>query len=183
MALRALRPPSRAKPFYRSKWFYRITPLTRPLPPRGGRGASDRGASGTRWTVADTLRLVLNVWRQPRTDAPGKLVRYELPAVSIHMSFLEMLDVLNEQLTARGEDPLAFDHDCREGICGTCGFLIDGVAHGPLPLTTVCQLHMRHFKDGAELTLEPWRSRAFPVVKDLAVNRGAFDRIVAAGGY
>jgi succinate dehydrogenase / fumarate reductase iron-sulfur subunit len=130
-----------------------------------------------------TIRLVLNVWRQPGPDVPGKLVRYELAQVSVHMSFLEMLDVLNEQLTGRGEDPVAFDHDCREGICGTCGFLIDGVAHGPLPLTTVCQLHMRHFEDGDELTLEPWRSRAFPVVKDLAVNRSAFDRIVAAGGY
>jgi succinate dehydrogenase / fumarate reductase iron-sulfur subunit len=100
-----------------------------------------------------------------------------------HMSFLEMLDVLNERLQEKGEEPIAFDHDCREGICGSCGFMINGVAHGPLPGTTVCQLHMRHFKDGDELYLEPWRARAFQVVRDLAVDRGALDRIVAAGGF
>jgi succinate dehydrogenase / fumarate reductase iron-sulfur subunit len=99
------------------------------------------------------------------------------------MSFLEMLDVLNEDLLSRGEDPIAFDHDCREGICGMCGFMINGVAHGPKRGTTVCQLHMRHYRDGDELYLEPWRARAFPVVKDLVVNRGAFDRIIAAGGF
>ena len=99
------------------------------------------------------------------------------------MSFLEMLDVLNEDLIAKGEEPIAFDHDCREGICGMCGFMINGMAHGPLPGTTVCQLHMRHFKDGDELYLEPWRARAFPVVKDLVVDRSAFDRIIAAGGF
>jgi succinate dehydrogenase / fumarate reductase iron-sulfur subunit len=100
-----------------------------------------------------------------------------------HMSFLEMLDVLNEELTARGEEPVAFDHDCREGICGSCGFMINGVAHGPQAATTVCQLHMRKFKDGDVLYLEPWRARAFPVLKDLVVDRSAFDRIIAAGGF
>jgi succinate dehydrogenase / fumarate reductase iron-sulfur subunit len=100
-----------------------------------------------------------------------------------HMSFLEMLDVLNERLLEKGDDPIAFDNDCREGICGACGFMINGVAHGPIPATTVCQLHMRHFKDGDELYLEPWRARAFPVVKDLAVDRSAFDRIIASGGF
>jgi succinate dehydrogenase / fumarate reductase iron-sulfur subunit len=129
------------------------------------------------------MRMVLNIWRQPGPGAPGRLVRYELPDVSPDMSFLEMLDVLNERLTERGEEPVAFDHDCREGICGSCGFVIDGVAHGPMKATTVCQLHMRHFKDGDELTLEPWRAKAFPVIKDLVVDRGAFDRIVQAGGY
>ena len=129
------------------------------------------------------MKLTLNIWRQPASDAPGKLVRYEMPDVSEHMSFLEMLDVLNERLIERGEEPVAFDHDCREGICGACGFVIDGVAHGPMPGTTVCQLHMRHYRDGAELTLEPWRAKAFPVVRDLVVDRGAFDRIVQAGGF
>src|SRR3989449_5306545 len=111
------------------------------------------------------------------------MVLYEHTKVSPHMSFLEMLDVLNEELMAKGEEPIAFDHDCREGICGMCGFMINGIAHGPKRGTTVCQLHMRHFKDGDELYLEPWRARAFPVVKDLVVNRSAFDRIVAAGGF
>lgn len=129
------------------------------------------------------MKIILHVWRQKGRDAEGKLVRYECPNVSEHMSFLEMLDVLNEDLTARGEDPVAFEHDCREGICGCCGFVINGVAHGPMPGTTVCQLHMRHFKDGDELYLEPWRAMAFPVLKDLMVDRGAFDRIIAAGGY
>jgi len=103
--------------------------------------------------------------------------------VSEHMSFLEMLDVLNESLIAKGEDPVAFDHDCREGICGMCGFMMNGKAHGGLPRTTVCQLHMRHFKNGSELYLEPWRAKAFPLVKDLAANRGALDRVIAAGGF
>lgn len=111
------------------------------------------------------------------------MVKYQMDDVSTHMSFLEMLDVLNEHLTDKGEEPVAFDHDCREGICGMCGFMINGVAHGPLPGVTVCQLHMRSFKDGDELYLEPWRARAFPVVKDLAVDRSAFDRIIAAGGF
>lgn len=129
------------------------------------------------------MKIILHVWRQKDRNAQGKLVRYECPNVSEHMSFLEMLDVLNEELTAKGEDPVAFEHDCREGICGSCGFVINGVAHGPMPGTTVCQLHMRHFKDGDELYLEPWRAKAFPVMKDLIVDRGAFDRIIAAGGY
>ena len=111
------------------------------------------------------------------------MVRYEVPNVNEHMSFLEMLDVLNESLIEKGEDPVAFDHDCREGICGMCGMMINGKAHGGLKGTTVCQLHMRHFKDGDELYLEPWRAKAFPVIKDLAVNRGALDRIIAAGGF
>ena len=111
------------------------------------------------------------------------MVRYEHPNVNEHMSLLEMLDVLNESLIATGEDPIAFDHDCREGICGMCGFMINGKAHGGFKGTTVCQLHMRHFKDGDVLFLEPWRAKAFPIVKDLAVDRTAFDRIIAAGGF
>jgi succinate dehydrogenase / fumarate reductase iron-sulfur subunit len=111
------------------------------------------------------------------------MVRYEARDVSPDMSFLEMLDVVNEGLIVGGDDPIAFDHDCREGICGMCGFMINGVAHGPEKATTVCQLHMRHFKDGEVLWLEPWRARAFPVLKDLVVDRGAFDRVIAAGGY
>lgn len=129
------------------------------------------------------MDLTLNIWRQPAPDKPGRMVRYELKDVNEHSSFLEMLDVLNQQLIERGEDPIAFDHDCREGICGSCGFMINGEAHGPQPRTTVCQLHMRHFKSGATLDIEPWRSRAFPVLKDLMVSRTAFDRIVQAGGY
>jgi len=129
------------------------------------------------------MKLILHVWRQKSAGQAGQLVRYEHPKVNEHMSFLEMLDVLNEDLIARGEDPIAFDHDCREGICGMCGFMINGVAHGPQRGTTVCQLHMRHFKDGDELYLEPWRAKAFPVVKDLVVDRSAFDRVVAAGGF
>lgn len=128
------------------------------------------------------MKLTLHVWRQRNAIDEGRMVRYETDA-SEHMSFLEMLDTLNENLCEKGEDPIAFDHDCREGICGSCGFMINGVAHGPLPGTTVCQLHMRHFRDGDELYIEPWRARAFPVVKDLAVDRSAFDRIIAAGGY
>jgi succinate dehydrogenase / fumarate reductase iron-sulfur subunit len=129
------------------------------------------------------VRLTLHIWRQKSAGHAGRMVRYEHTKVNPHMSFLEMLDVLNEELIARGEEPIAFDHDCREGICGMCGFMINGVAHGPQRGTTVCQLHMRHFKDGDELYLEPWRARAFPVVKDLVVDRGAFDRIIASGGY
>src|SRR5213594_4915309 len=111
------------------------------------------------------------------------MVRYEHTKVSPHMSFLEMLDVLNEELIAKGEEPIAFDHDCREGICGMCGFMINGIAHGPRRGTTVCQLHMRHFKDGDVLYLEPWRARAFPVIRDLVVDRSAFDRIITSGGF
>jgi len=129
------------------------------------------------------MRLTLHIWRQASVADKGQLVRYERNDVSEHMSFLEMLDVLNEELTLKGEEPVAFDHDCREGICGSCGFVINGVAHGPRRGTTVCQLHMREFSDGDELFLEPWRAAAFPIVRDLVVNRAAFDRIIASGGY
>ncbi len=129
------------------------------------------------------MRVELRIWRQASREAAGRFVDYRLEAVSPDMSFLEMLDVLNEQLIARGEDPVAFDHDCREGICGSCGMMIDGRAHGPQARTTACQLHMRHFRDGAAITIEPWRARAFPVLKDLVVDRSAFDRIVQAGGF
>jgi succinate dehydrogenase iron-sulfur subunit len=129
------------------------------------------------------MRITLHIWRQRNAADKGRMVRYEVPNVSEHMSFLEMLDVLNEDLIAKGEEPVAFDHDCREGICGMCGCMVNGVAHGPLPGTTLCQLHMRHFKDGDELYLEPWRAVAFPVVKDLVVDRTAFDRLIAAGGF
>ena len=129
------------------------------------------------------MNLTLHVWRQKSSGDAGRMVRYEAKNVNPDMSFLEMLDVLNEDLLARGEDPIAFDHDCREGICGMCGFMINGVAHGPKRGTTVCQLHMRHYRDGDELYLEPWRARAFPVAKDLIVNRSAFDRIIQAGGF
>jgi len=129
------------------------------------------------------MKLTLHVWRQKNPQDNGRMVRYEHPSVNEHMSFLEMLDVLNESLIAKGEDPIAFDHDCREGICGMCGFMINGKAHGGFKGTTVCQLHMRHFKDGDEIYLEPWRAKAFPVVKDLAVDRTSFDRIISAGGF
>ncbi len=129
------------------------------------------------------MRLSLRIWRQKDRGAPGLFVTYPVDGVTPEMSFLEMLDVLNEDLTSRGEEPVAFEHDCREGICGSCGFLIDGVPHGPRRHTTVCQLHMRFFKDGDALTLEPWRARAFPLVRDLVVDRSAFDRIIQAGGY
>lgn len=129
------------------------------------------------------MKLTLNVWRQSGPSAPGKMVRYDLPDVKADMSFLEMLDVLNESIIVKGEMPITFEHDCREGICGSCGFMINGKANGGFPKTTVCQLHMRHFKDGDELFLEPWRAAAFPVVKDLMVDRSAFDRIIQAGGF
>lgn len=129
------------------------------------------------------MKISLNVWRQTGPNRAGQLVRYELDDVSEHMSFLEMLDVLNERLQAKGEEPIAFEHDCREGICGSCAMMINGTPHGPQKLTTACQLHMRTFRDGDEITVEPWRARAFPVVKDLVVDRSAFDRIIQAGGY
>jgi succinate dehydrogenase iron-sulfur subunit len=129
------------------------------------------------------MRLILHIWRQNNPSDKGRMVRYEVPNADEHMSFLEMLDVLNEALIAKGEDPVAFDHDCREGICGMCGFMINGKAHGGFKGTTVCQLHMRHFQDGDEFYLEPWRAKAFPVIKDLAVNRTSFDRIIASGGF
>jgi succinate dehydrogenase / fumarate reductase, iron-sulfur subunit len=128
------------------------------------------------------VKITLKVMRQAGPDAAPRLHSYQLMGVTEEMSFLEMLDVLNEDLTARGEDPVAFDSDCREGICGMCGIVINGVAHGP-ERTTTCQLHMRSFKDGDEITLEPWRSSAFPVIKDLVVDRSSFDRIIDAGGY
>ena len=135
------------------------------------------------------MKVTLNIWRQSKQSTKqdfkqdGKMVRYELDDVSSDMSFLEMLDVLNEGLIKKGEEPVAFDHDCREGICGSCGVMIDGVAHGPEKGTTTCQLHMRSFQDGAEIYVEPWRAAAFPVVRDLVVNRSAFDRVVQAGAY
>jgi succinate dehydrogenase / fumarate reductase, iron-sulfur subunit len=130
-----------------------------------------------------TMRLTLHVWRQSGPGSSGRFVTYEAPDVTEHMSFLEMLDGVNERLIEKGDDPIAFDHDCREGICGSCGMMINGVAHGPQHATTACQLHMRQFRDGDAIWIEPWRARAFPVVKDLVVDRYAFDRIVAAGGY
>jgi succinate dehydrogenase / fumarate reductase, iron-sulfur subunit len=129
------------------------------------------------------MRITLKVWRQKENSSAGKFVTYPFDRVNPDMSMLECLDVLNEELIEKGEEPIAFEHDCREGICGSCGFMINGIAHGPLPATTVCQLTMRHFKDGEELILEPWRSRAFPLIKDLIVDRRSFDRIIAAGGY
>ncbi|MBF4161756.1 succinate dehydrogenase/fumarate reductase iron-sulfur subunit [Nocardioides acrostichi] len=128
------------------------------------------------------MRLTLKIWRQADAQASGALKTYDLDGVSEDMSFLEMLDVLNEQLQGQGEEPVAFDHDCREGICGTCSLMIDGQAHGP-EVTTTCQLHMRSFRDGQTITIEPWRSDAFPVVRDLVVDRSAFDRIIASGGF
>jgi len=129
------------------------------------------------------MDLTLNIWRQKGPESKGKMVRYEVKEVSEHMSFLEMLDVLNEDLIKKGEDAVAFDHDCREGICGTCALMINGDAHGPEKGTTVCQLHMRKFKDGDKINIEPWRAKAFPVVKDLVVSRSALDRVIQAGGF
>lgn len=129
------------------------------------------------------MELTLKIWRQHSPDEAGKFETYQVKGVTGDMSFLEMLDMLNEDLLSRGIEPVAFDSDCREGICGACGFLIDGVAHGPRRGTTVCQLACRYFKDGDKLTLEPWRSKAFPLVRDLVVDRSAFDRIIQAGGY
>jgi succinate dehydrogenase / fumarate reductase iron-sulfur subunit len=128
------------------------------------------------------MRLKLKVWRQASANAPGAFEHYEAQADG-HMSFLEMLDEVNEALIARGEEPIAFDHDCREGICGTCSLMIDGRAHGPRQATTTCQLHMREYRDGDEIVIEPWRAAAFPVLRDLVVDRGAFDRIIASGGF
>jgi succinate dehydrogenase / fumarate reductase iron-sulfur subunit len=129
------------------------------------------------------MRFTLRIWRQKSPQDAGRLVTYRMDDVSPDMSFLEMLDVLNERLLAQGEDPIAFDHDCREGICGTCSMVIDGVPHGPERATTTCQLHMRKFRDGQSLTVEPFRARAFPVLRDLVVDRSAFDRVIQAGGY
>jgi succinate dehydrogenase / fumarate reductase iron-sulfur subunit len=129
------------------------------------------------------MRIRLRVWRQPGPAARGLFVNYDATDVSPDMSFLEMLDVVNEKLIASATEPIAFDSDCREGICGACGFLVNGRPHGPDPGTTICQLHMRRFSDGETITLEPWRARAFPIVRDLVVDRSAFDRIIQAGGY
>jgi succinate dehydrogenase / fumarate reductase iron-sulfur subunit len=131
----------------------------------------------------DLLNLKLHVWRQPDRRTAGKMVTYPVTGVSVHASFLEMLDILNEQLIAKGEEPVAFDHDCREGICGMCSLMINGRPHGGQPATTVCQLHMRFFRDGDEIWVEPWRANAFPVIKDLCVDRSAFDRVISAGGF
>jgi succinate dehydrogenase / fumarate reductase iron-sulfur subunit len=133
--------------------------------------------------VSGSMKLTLQVWRQKDRRSEGRFVTYDAPDISPDMSFLEMLDVVNERLIAKSEEPIAFDHDCREGICGTCGVVINGSPHGPRRATTACQLHMRSFKDGDTITVEPWRATAFPVLKDLVVDRSAFDRIIAAGGY
>src|SRR5271170_7813837 len=129
------------------------------------------------------MNLTLKVWRQKDPRSQGRLVAYQAPNVNPDMSFLEMLDVVNEDLIAKGEEPIAFDSDCREGICGTCSMMVNGLAHGGMRGTTVCQLHMRHFKDGDTIVIEPWRARAFPVIKDLVTDRSAFDRIIQSGGF
>ena len=129
------------------------------------------------------LKLTLNIWRQESSVASGKFESYEVDNLNTHMSFLEMLDVLNEKLVAEDKEPVAFDHDCREGICGMCSMVINGRPHGPIKGTTTCQLHMRHFKNGDTITIEPWRAKAFPVIKDLVVDRSSFDRIIQSGGY
>ena len=129
------------------------------------------------------MDLKLHVWRQKSRDADGAFVDYDAKGVSPDASFLEMLDVINEELTAKGEEPIHFEHDCREGICGSCGMMINGVAHGPIGGTATCQLHMRHFTDGQEVWIEPWRARAFPVIKDLIVDRSPLDKIIQAGGF
>jgi succinate dehydrogenase / fumarate reductase iron-sulfur subunit len=133
--------------------------------------------------MSRTLNITLRVWRQDGPDAPGRFVTYEAPGISDDASFLEMLDIVNERLNEHGEEPITFDHDCREGICGTCSLMINGQAHGPERGTATCQLHMRKFSDGDTITIEPWRARAFPIIKDLMVDRGAFDRIVEVGGF
>lgn len=133
--------------------------------------------------MSEGMKLTLKVWRQAAGEKNGKFVTYQANHVSPDMSFLEMFDVLNEDLIKKGEDPIAFDHDCREGICGMCSMMINGQAHGPEHETTTCQLHMRHFNSGDTIVVEPWRAKAFPLIKDLVVDRSAFDRIIRAGGY
>ena len=133
--------------------------------------------------AARSISLNLNIWRQNGPGQKGELDNYRLENISTDMSFLEMIDVLNEKLTLEGRDPVAFDHDCREGICGMCGAVVDGIAHGPEKETTLCQLHMRHFQDGQTITIEPFRAKAFPIIKDLVVDRSAFDNIIQAGGF
>ena len=129
------------------------------------------------------MNFTLKVWRQPNAQDPGRFEAYEAKEVTPDLSFLEMLDLVNDDLQRRGIDPVAFDHDCREGICGSCSMMINGFAHGPQPAVATCQLYMRHFRDGQTITIEPWRAKAFPVIKDLIVDRSAFDRIIQAGGY
>jgi succinate dehydrogenase / fumarate reductase iron-sulfur subunit len=129
------------------------------------------------------MQIKLKVWRQKGPNDKGHFEEYVVPDANPHMSFLELLDVLNEQLITEGIDPVEFDHDCREGICGSCGVVVDGVAHGPQQRTACCQLHMRHYKDGDSIVVEPWRAKAFPIIRDLVVDRSAFDRIIGAGGY
>ncbi|MEP1854398.1 succinate dehydrogenase/fumarate reductase iron-sulfur subunit, partial [Nonlabens ulvanivorans] len=129
------------------------------------------------------MKLTLKIWRQAGPEAKGKMVTYPLDGVDGDMSFLEMMDILNEELVNKGEEPVEFDHDCREGICGSCNMMINGQPHGPQKLTTTCQLHMRKFNDGDTITIEPWRAAAFPVIKDLIVDRSSFDRIQQAGAY
>lgn len=133
--------------------------------------------------MSHNLNLTLKIWRQSAGKSNGSFKTYPLKGINPDASFLEMIDILNEQLVEKGEDPVAFDHDCREGICGMCSMMINGQAHGPEPETTTCQLHMRHFRDGDTIVIEPWRAKAFPVIKDLVVDRSAFDRIMTAGGY
>ena len=133
--------------------------------------------------MSGNMNLTLKVWKQKNKDAKGALETYQVKGISPDMSFLEMFDVLNEQLITEGKDPIAFDHDCREGICGMCSMFINGRPHGPVKGVTTCQLHMRSFKDGDTIVVEPWRSTAFPIVKDLAVDRSAFDRVIASGGF
>jgi len=133
--------------------------------------------------VTDTINLTLKIWRQKGPDAKGGLETYDARDISTDMSFLEMLDVVNEQLILEGKEPIAFDHDCREGICGMCGAVVNGIPHGPEKETTLCQLHMRHFRDGDTIIIEPFRARAFRVVKDLVIDRGPLDKIIQAGGY
>src|SRR5215216_5265895 len=141
--------------------------------------------AGGWWLIAlhAPMKFTLQVWRQKGPNAAGKLERYAAPDVSPDMSFLEMFDVVNERLSERGDEPIAFSHDCREGICGSCSLMIDGVAHGPVRGAATCQVHMRSFRDGATIHVEPWRARAFPVLRDLVTDRSALDRIIASGGY
>lgn len=133
--------------------------------------------------MSESLNLKLKIWRQKNVSTSGRFEIYDVPGVSTHMSFLEMLDVLNERLIQEGKEPVAFDHDCREGICGSCSMFINGRAHGPLRGTTTCQLHMRHFNNNETITIEPWRAAAFPVIKDLIIDRSGFEKIIQAGGY
>lgn len=133
--------------------------------------------------MAEHMKIHLKIWRQAGPEATGQFVKYTVADANPHMSFLELLDVLNEQLIKQGDDPVEFDNDCREGICGSCGVVINGIAHGPQQRTACCQLHMRHYQDGDTIVVEPWRAAAFPIIKDLVVDRSSFDRLIAAGGY